>query len=30
MLAELEGRKPAELVRDRRQKFLRMGTKSLA
>ncbi len=30
MLAELDGRKPADLVRDRRQKFLDMGAKGLA
>ncbi|WP_374637399.1 acetyl-CoA carboxylase carboxyltransferase subunit alpha [Paracoccus sp. (in: a-proteobacteria)] len=30
MLAELDGKKPAELVRDRRQKFLAMGSKALA
>ncbi|MTE01002.1 acetyl-CoA carboxylase carboxyltransferase subunit alpha [Paracoccus sp. YIM 132242] len=30
MLAELDGRKPADLIRDRRQKFLDMGSKSLA
>ena len=30
MLRELEGRKPSELVKDRRQKFLAMGTKGLA
>lgn len=30
MLAELDGKKPAELVKDRRQKFLHMGSKALA
>ncbi|WP_234854995.1 acetyl-CoA carboxylase carboxyltransferase subunit alpha [Paracoccus everestensis] len=30
MLAELDGKKPADLIRDRRQKFLDMGSKSLA
>ncbi|TBN39854.1 acetyl-CoA carboxylase carboxyltransferase subunit alpha [Paracoccus subflavus] len=30
MLAELDGRKPADLIRDRRRKFLDMGSKSLA
>jgi acetyl-CoA carboxylase carboxyl transferase subunit alpha len=30
MLTELSGRKPAELVRDRREKFLAMGQKGLA
>ena len=30
MLKDLAGRKPAELVRDRREKFLTMGTKGLA
>jgi acetyl-CoA carboxylase carboxyl transferase subunit alpha len=30
MLKELSGRKPEALVRDRRQKFLDMGTKGLA
>ncbi|WP_295046254.1 acetyl-CoA carboxylase carboxyltransferase subunit alpha [uncultured Paracoccus sp.] len=30
MLAELDGRKPAELIKDRRKKFLDMGSKSLA
>ncbi|PKP75997.1 MAG: acetyl-CoA carboxylase carboxyl transferase subunit alpha [Alphaproteobacteria bacterium HGW-Alphaproteobacteria-6] len=30
MLTDLAGRKPAELVRDRREKFLTMGTKGLA
>ncbi|MFC3166533.1 MULTISPECIES: acetyl-CoA carboxylase carboxyltransferase subunit alpha [Paracoccus] len=30
MLAELAGRKPADLIKDRRQKFLEMGSKSLA
>ncbi|MCT8330993.1 acetyl-CoA carboxylase carboxyltransferase subunit alpha [Albidovulum sediminis] len=30
MLKELAGKKPAELVKDRRQKFLDMGSKSLA
>ncbi len=30
MLKELSGRKPADLVRDRRQKFLAMGEKGLA
>ena len=30
MLAELNGKKPADLIRDRRQKFLDMGSKSLA
>lgn len=30
MLAELKGKKPAELIKDRRQKFLDMGSKSLA
>ncbi|WEF23815.1 acetyl-CoA carboxylase carboxyltransferase subunit alpha [Paracoccus sp. S3-43] len=30
MLAELNGKKPADLIRDRRQKFLAMGSKSLA
>ena len=29
MLAELTGRKPADLIKDRRQKFLDMGSKSL-
>ncbi|WP_347139524.1 acetyl-CoA carboxylase carboxyltransferase subunit alpha [Paracoccus sp. SSK6] len=29
MLAELTGRKPADLIKDRRQKFLDMGAKSL-
>ena len=29
MLADLEGRKPADLIKDRRQKFLDMGSKSL-
>jgi acetyl-CoA carboxylase carboxyl transferase subunit alpha len=29
MLAELDGKKPADLIRDRRQKFLDMGSKSL-
>ena len=29
MLADLSGRKPADLIRDRRQKFLDMGSKSL-
>ena len=29
MLAELKGKKPAELIKDRRQKFLDMGSKSL-
>ena len=30
MLAELDGMKPADIVRDRRQKFLAMGSKALA
>ena len=30
MLAELSGRKPADLVRERRAKFLEMGARSLA
>jgi acetyl-CoA carboxylase carboxyl transferase subunit alpha len=30
MLKELSGRKPAEILRERRQKFLDMGTKGLA
>lgn len=30
LLGELQGRKPAELIRDRRQKFLDMGTRGLA
>ncbi|MCV2867142.1 acetyl-CoA carboxylase carboxyltransferase subunit alpha [Defluviimonas sp. WL0002] len=30
MLKELSGKKPAELIKDRRQKFLEMGMKSLA
>ncbi len=30
MLKDLSGRKPAELIRDRRQKFLDMGSKGLA
>lgn len=30
MLAEFEGKKPAEIIKDRRQKFLRMGSKTLA
>ncbi|MBU3028983.1 acetyl-CoA carboxylase carboxyltransferase subunit alpha [Paracoccus marinaquae] len=30
MLKELSGRQPADLIRDRRQKFLSMGSKSLA
>ena len=30
MLKELSGRKPADLIRDRRQKFLEMGSKGLA
>ncbi|MFZ1726895.1 MAG: acetyl-CoA carboxylase carboxyltransferase subunit alpha [Albidovulum sp.] len=30
MLKELSGKKPAELIKDRRQKFLDMGTKGLA
>ncbi len=30
MLKELAGRKPAELIRDRREKFLGMGSKGLA
>ncbi|REF69865.1 MULTISPECIES: acetyl-CoA carboxylase carboxyltransferase subunit alpha [Paracoccus] len=30
MLGELSGRKPVELIRDRRQKFLAMGSKALA
>ena len=30
MLAELDGKKPAEIVKDRRQKFLAMGSKALA
>lgn len=30
MLKELSGKKPAELIRDRREKFLAMGTKGLA
>jgi acetyl-CoA carboxylase carboxyl transferase subunit alpha len=29
MLAELQGKKPAELVKDRRQKFLHMGSQAL-
>ena len=29
MLKELSGRKPAELIKDRRQKFLDMGKKGL-
>lgn len=29
MLAELKGKKPAELIRDRREKFLAMGAKGL-
>ncbi|MFC3570463.1 acetyl-CoA carboxylase carboxyltransferase subunit alpha [Paracoccus simplex] len=29
MLGELEGKKPAELIKDRRQKFLHMGSKAL-
>ncbi|SNR38963.1 acetyl-CoA carboxylase carboxyltransferase subunit alpha [Paracoccus sediminis] len=29
MLADLKGRKPADLIQDRRQKFLAMGSKSL-
>ena len=30
MLEELSGKKPAELIKDRRQKFLSMGSKTLA
>jgi acetyl-CoA carboxylase carboxyl transferase subunit alpha len=30
MLKGMEGKKPADLIRDRRQKFLEMGTKGLA
>ena len=30
MLAELAGKKPAEIIKDRRQKFLAMGSKALA
>ena len=30
MLQGMEGKKPADLIRDRRQKFLEMGTKGLA
>ena len=30
MLKDLAGRKPADLIRDRRQKFLSMGASSLA
>ncbi len=30
MLKELSGKKPAELVKDRRDKFLAMGAKGLA
>jgi acetyl-CoA carboxylase carboxyl transferase subunit alpha len=30
MLAEMAGKKPAELIKDRRQKFLSMGNKGLA
>ena len=30
MLAEFEGKKPAEIIKDRRQKFLNMGSKALA
>ena len=30
MLKELSGKKPAELIKDRRQKFLEMGARSLA
>jgi acetyl-CoA carboxylase carboxyl transferase subunit alpha len=30
LLGELQGRKPAELVRERREKYLRMGTRGLA
>ena len=30
MLGELDGKKPAEIVKDRRQKFLAMGSKALA
>ena len=30
MLGELEGKKPAEIIKDRRQKFLAMGSKALA
>ncbi|MEF9603485.1 acetyl-CoA carboxylase carboxyl transferase subunit alpha, partial [Paracoccus sp. PXZ] len=29
MLGELAGKKPAELIKDRRQKFLAMGAKAL-
>ena len=29
-LAELAGKKPAEIIKDRRQKFLAMGSKALA
>ncbi|MDH5451719.1 MAG: acetyl-CoA carboxylase carboxyl transferase subunit alpha, partial [Paracoccaceae bacterium] len=30
MLKELSGKKPADLIKDRRQKFLDMGSKGLA
>jgi acetyl-CoA carboxylase carboxyl transferase subunit alpha len=30
MLKGMDGKKPADLIRDRRQKFLEMGTKGLA
>ena len=30
MLGELSGRKPAELIKDRRKKYLDMGSKGLA
>ncbi|MGR3416740.1 hypothetical protein [Paracoccus sp. (in: a-proteobacteria)] len=30
MLKDLAGRKPADLIKDRRQKFLSMGASSLA
>ncbi len=30
MLAEFQGKKPAEILKDRRQKFLQMGSKALA
>ena len=30
MLAELEGKKPADLIKARRKKFLDMGTKGLS
>lgn len=30
MLAEMDGKKPADLIKDRRQKFLNMGTQGLA